>query len=65
MRDAVDSKDFEIGENVMWRSQGETQLFRVVKIVGKGDEAWVWGRQGDSDDITMVVPAREVSRVRG
>jgi hypothetical protein len=60
----LDSRKFEIGDSVMWQSQGETQLFRIARIVGDGDSAWIWGKQGESDEISMVVPAREVRRVK-
>ena len=60
----MDASKFEIGDSVMWQSQGETQLFRIVRIVGESDSAWIWGKQGESEEISMVVPAREVRRVK-
>jgi len=53
-----------IGDVATWTLGSESQNFRVVKIVGEGDSAWIWGSQGESEDITMVVPSREVTSCR-
>ena len=60
----METRKFEIGNSATWQSQGETQIFRIVRIVGEGETAWIWGKQGESEDISMVVPACEVRRLK-
>lgn len=60
----METRKFEIGNSVTWQSQGETQIFRIVRIVGEGETSWIWGKQCDGDEISMVVPACEVRRLK-